>query len=54
MTLLTHRIPFKPWAAERLVNASYFDRKRFDAIPTRGSNPNDQARGRQSSIPQPA
>jgi hypothetical protein len=54
MTPPTQRIPFKPWAHERLVNASCFDRKRFDAIPTRGVNPNDQTRGRQSSSPQSA
>jgi hypothetical protein len=54
MTLPTQRIPFKPWATERLVNESCFDRKRFEAIPTRGPNPNDQARRRQSSSPQSA
>jgi hypothetical protein len=52
MTPPTQRIPFKPWATERLVNASCFDRKRFDAIPTRVVNPNDPARGRQPSSPQ--
>jgi hypothetical protein len=31
------------------VNVSCFDWKRFDAIPTRRPNPNDQARERQSS-----
>ncbi len=52
VTAPTQRVPFKPWATARLVNESCFDRTRFDAIPTRGPNPNDHGRGRQSSSPQ--
>jgi hypothetical protein len=52
ITAPTPRVPFKPWATERLVNESCFDRKRFDAKPTRVLLPHDQVRGRHSSSPQ--